>query len=498
MNITLNRNNTTPLYLQLKNSIRSMILSEELPENFKLPSERNLAAKLSVHRNTVVKAYEALIAEGLIYSSRKKPCGYFVGHNFSKSEIISDPQKVMTFSSLDKNLNYHFINMQNRFEELYHSSYDTEQISFAGVLTDRTALPVEYLKHMLQEIIDGDDLEPFWFCDPQGTKRLRMAISEMLFGRNIYTSPRNIQIVSETYEAISNIAFMYLNPGDYVIIEAPACPAIANIFLHVGAKLLSVPIEPDGIRMDILEHFVQQYNPKLIYTMPNYQNPSTCTMTLEMRKRLLVCALSYNIPILEDDSQYDFYYGDNRLPSLYSMDQSDSVIYLDTAGLSFYPGSRLGFIVAPDNVINTYRHIVNKDQMFLNSMSQYLWADFFQKGYYKKHVRFLTDFYIKKRELMCQCLSKIQGLSFLKPEGGMVIWARMPENTNDLQIVSLCKKMGLLLMPGSLFFPEGNKGDNYLRISFSSASDEQILRGTEILQKALSVCQSGNQDPKKL
>jgi len=225
MNITLNRNNTTPLYLQLKNSIRSMILSEELPENFKLPSERNLAAKLSVHRNTVVKAYEALIAEGLIYSSRKKPCGYFVGHNFSKSEIISDPQKVMTFSSLDKNLNYHFINMQNRFEELYHSSYDTEQISFAGVLTDRTALPVEYLKHMLQEIIDGDDLEPFWFCDPQGTKRLRMAISEMLFGRNIYTSPRNIQIVSETYEAISNIAFMYLNPGDYVIIEAPALPS---------------------------------------------------------------------------------------------------------------------------------------------------------------------------------------------------------------------------------------------------------------------------------
>lgn len=376
--------------------------------------------------------------------------------------------------------------MQNQFEELYHSSYNTDSIPFAGVLISPSALPSQPLRESLKEIINADSSEPFWFCNHQGLPRLREALSEMLFDRNIYAKPRNIQIVSETYEAISNLAFMYLKPGDYVIIEEPACPAIANIFLHVGARLLSVPIEEDGLRINMLEHFIQQYRPKLIYTMPNYQNPSTRTMALETRSRLLDCALSHNIPIIEDDSQYDFYYGTSRLPSLYSMDQSGSVIYLDTGNLSFYPGARLAFLVAPDNVIHTYRHIVNKDQMFLNSLGQYLWARFFEKGDYQNHTAFLKKFYTEKRKLMCQNLRNIPQLSFQEPEGGLVVWTKLPCHMNDQRVAALCKKRGLLLMPGSIFFPQGNSGDNFLRISFSSATDRQIKEGTQILKDVLA------------
>nr|WP_330392370.1 PLP-dependent aminotransferase family protein [Hespellia stercorisuis] len=382
--------------------------------------------------------------------------------------------------------------MQKRFEKLYHASYDTEKIPFAAVLTNRKALPVKCLKELMQEIVDGDDIEPFWCCDPQGTERLRNCLVEMLFSRHIYVKAYNIQIVSETYEAISNIAFMYLNKGDYVIIEEPACPAIANIFLHVGAKLLSVPIEDNGIRMDILEGYVLQYKPKLIYTMPNYQNPSTHTMEMDNRKRLLKCAGAYNIPIIEDDSQYDYCYSETRFPSLYSLDTSDSVIYLDTAGLSIYPGIRLAYILAPDNVLKTYRSIVNKDQLFLNSMGQYLWMRFLEKGFYETHFKFLKEFYNRKREIMCTELSKIPEISFLKPDGGLVIWVKMERNINDFQVAALCEKMGVLLMPGSIFFPEGNKGENYLRISFSSATDEQIIKGAEVLQKAILICMQDN------
>lgn len=492
MDIQLNHSSSTPLYMQLKLSIRDKILSGELPEQFKLPSERQMAGHLHVHRNTVVKAYDALVAEGLVVSSHQKPCGYFVGRASDEPEPKQEERKYPLFSSADKNFNYHFINMQNRFDELYHSSYDTFEIPFAGVLINRQVLPIPYLKQIMQEIIDGNDLEPFWFCDAQGMERLRKRLSELLFARNIYIKPRNIQVTGETYEAISNIAFMYLDKGDYVILEEPAPPAITNIFLHVGARLLSVPIADEGLRMDILEQYVCRYKPKLIYTMPNYQNPSSVTMDLDRRKRLLACALPYNIPIIEDDSQYEYYYGDTRLPSLYSMDQSDSVIYLDTAGLSFYPGARLGYIVAPDNVIKTYRRIVNKDQLFLNSMGQYLWAGFLEKGYYENHARLLKDFYRKKRDLMCKGLAEIPELSFHIPDGGLVVWVRMEASLNDWQISSLCEKMGLLLMPGRLFFPDGSKGENHLRISFSSASDEQIIQGIELLKKAIAVCRSGS------
>lgn len=490
MDIQLNHNSSTPLYIQLKLTIRDKILSGELPESFKLPSGRHLAQRLNIHRNTVVKAYEALISEGLVISSRKKPSGYFVV-NPSKEQDIEDI-KSLSFSSADKNFNYNFINSQNRFEEIYHSSYSTSGISFAGVLSNRDALPMEYLKELMQEVVDGDSLEPFWFCDAQGMERLRNNLAEMLFTRNIYVRSRNIQIIGETYEAINNIAFMYLKKGDYVIVEEPTMPAITNIFIHVGAKVLFVPNDKDGIRMDILEAYVERYKPKLIYTMPNYQNPSTVTMDVEKRKRLLACAKAYSIPIIEDDSQYEYYYNNKRHPSLFFMDQSNSVIYLDTAGLSFYPGVRLGYMVAPDSVIKTYQHIVNKDCLFMNSMGQYLWAKFFEKGYYENHASFLKEFYKKKRDLMCSCLEEIPEFSFSVPEGGLCVWVKIEDDFNDLQLSLLCEKMGLLIMPGRYFYPEGNKGENYLRLSFSSSSDKEIVDGVKILKKAVEVCKLKN------
>ena len=209
-------------------------------------------------------------------------------------------------------------------------------------------------------------------------------------------------------------------------------------------------------------------------------------MSLEKRKQLLQCAVSHNIPIVEDDSLYDFNYSGVTLPSLYSMDRTSSVIYMDSFNLSFFPGARIGYIVAPDNVIKTYRRIINKDQLFLSSMSQDMWARFFEKGYYEKHRQFLTDFYRKKRDLMCSCLSRIPGLSFTVPEGGLFIWTRLPEHTNDRQVAAAAERAGLLLMPGNTFFAEGSRGESYLRISYSSATDEEIMEGVRRLAEILA------------
>ena len=141
----------------------------------------------------------------------------------------------------------------------------------------------------------------------------------------------------------------------------------------------------------------------------------------------------------------------------------------------------MGYIVAPDNVIKTYRRIINKDQLFLNSLSQYMWARFFEKGYYDRHREFLADFYRHKRDLMCEALSGIPGLSFSVPMGGLVIWVRLPEHLNDRQITAAAERKGVLLMPGNTFFTEGSKGEAYLRISFSSVRDEEITEGVRRL-----------------
>ena len=185
---------------------------------------------------------------------------------------------------------------------------------------------------------------------------------------------------------------------------------------------------------------------------------------------------------------FDFNYSGITLPSLYSMDRTNSVIYIDSFNLSFFPGARVGYIVAPDNVIKTYRRIVNKDQMFLNSLSQYMWARFFEKGYYEKHRHFLIDFYRKKRDLMCSALSCIPGLSFSVPDGGLVIWIRLPEYTNDRQIAAAAERTGLLLMPGNTFFAEGSHGESYIRVSYSSVTDEEITEGCRRMAEVLNSC----------
>lgn len=488
MDIQLKRGSTTPLYKQLRNNIRDQILSGQLADGFKLPSERQLVEKLQVHRNTVKKAYEMLIHEGLVYASVKAPRGYFVRNSLAEAKPDNTPEPKRPFSSLDKNFNYHFLGLQNTFQRLYNSSYLSDDIPFAGVLANREALPLDYIHEILAEIIDEGTAEPFWFCDPQGTERLRSCLADMLFERNIYVQPQNIQVISETYEALSNIAFMYLKEGDFAVVEEPALPAIVNILLHTGAHVLFVPTEADGVQIQVLENLVERFRPKLIYTMSNFHNPSTSVMSLEKRRRLLKCALAHNIPVVEDDSMYDFNYSGRRLPSLYALDRTNSVIYMDSFNLSFFPGARVGYIVAPDNVIKTYRRIINKDQLFLNSMSQYMWARFFEKGYYEKHREFLAEFYRRKRDLMCEALSRIPGLSFSVPEGGLVVWVRLPEHLNDRQITAAAERKGLLLMPGNTFFAEGGKGEAYLRLSFSSATDQQITEGAARLRELVEHC----------
>lgn len=495
MEIQVNRSSTTPLYQQLRNQIRDQILSGQLADGFKLPSERQLVERLTIHRNTVKKAYELLIQEGLVHASLHAPRGYFVRSEHRSSRQAEAAQKSAKerepkkyFSSLDKNFNYRFLGMQNTFQRLYKSSYLSDEIPFAGVLANRETLPFEGMREILNEIALGDSLEPYWFCDPQGTERFREALADMLFYRNIYVRPQNIQVISETYEAISNIAFMYLKEGDYALVEEPTLPAVINIFLHAGAKVLYVPVESDGMRLDILENLVERHHPKLIYTMPNFHNPSAAVMSLEKRKALVHCAVSHNIPLVEDDSLRDFNYGTVLPPTLFSLDPSGSVIYIDSFNLSFFPGARIGYMVAPDNVIRTYSRIINKDQLFLGSMSQYMWARFYEKGYYEAQRRFLADFYGQKRDRMRAALEKIEGLSFSVPQGGLVYWVRLPKKCNDRQVASAAERRGLLLMPGNTFFAEGSRGESYLRLSFSSATDAQIDEGCALLGEIIRQC----------
>lgn len=487
MNIQINKNSLTPIYKQIKNIIKEKIVTGELAPGFRLPSERKLSQTLQIHRNTVVKAYEELIEDGLIFPSRKKPMGYFVGSENDQEEIINQLTQ-NGYSPLNRVVKPDFLHSYNQFNKIYIDSYKEKQINMAGMLLNDEVTPVSSIKKIMEEIRKDDSLLPFSYCEPQGAYALRKSIVNMLDKRNISVMPQNIQILSETYQAINLIVETYMKKGEVVLVEEPISADITGVFTNAGAKVVTVPRTRDGIDIPLLEKVILRHHPKLIYTMPDGQNPTGSVLSLENRKALIACANKYSIPILEEGYLAEFNYDDKRIPSLFALDYSNSVIYLDTSQLSFYLGARIAYMAAPENVIESCRQIVEKDQFFINTLSQYMWSRYIDEGYYDKQLAFLKDYYRKKRDLLCGELSKISEISFEKPETGLLVWCRLPNNIDENQLFYRAKKQGLLFMPGYLFFPYGNQGETHLRLSFSGISDEEIVDGVKILKQVIDSC----------
>ena len=472
MNIRINRSSQTPIYLQIKCAIQNLILSGELSPGYKMPAERKLAGELDIHRNTVIKAYGELVDEGYLIVSSKRPKGYFV------KEIADDGVPFKRFFPLEKMIRYHFTDKEKLFLDIFSRSEREECISMGGIIMDDAAYPREGVEKILQNM----SREP-----RNEAERMKKNICSVLFQENMYVSPKNIQLVAETNQALSHIMTLYLEEGDYVIAEEPVVPDNASIFRNKGINLVTVPMEPDGMDLAKLETAIRKYAPKFIYTMPNDHNPTGIVMSLEKRKKLLELAGRYCIPIIEEDSQRDFRYEGNRLPSLYAQDRYRSVIYIDSFTLTFPYGIKTGYIVGPTDLIETLERLIVVDETFVSSLGQYILNEYIERGYYQTHIGHLVKHYAHKRDLLCRCLDGIadKGITYTKPRGGLLLWCDLEERINERRLYHEAESRGLLIMPGFLFYPKGYEGGGHVRLCFSNISDADIERGVQILSEAL-------------
>lgn len=474
MNIKLNRSSQTPLYLQIKCAVQNLILSGEIGQGYKMPAERKLAEELRVHRNTVVKAYGELVDEGYLIASSKRPRGYFV------EKIAGEQFSFNRFFPLEKMIRYHFNEKEKLFLDIFCRSDQRDLISMGGMIMDEKAYPTEGIKEIVSEMVRS----------PRGeAERLKRNICSVLFQENMYVSPKNIQLVSETNQALNHIMTLYLKEGDCVIAEEPVVPDNASIFRNKGIRLVTVPMEPDGMDLDRLEAAIRRYAPKFIYTMPNYHNPTGILMSQEKRRRLLELAGKYCVPIIEEDSQRDFRYEGGRLPSLYAQDRYRSVIYIDSFTLTFPYDIKTGYIVGPTDLIETLGRMIMVDETSVSSLGQYILNEYIERGYFRQHVTRLAEHYAHKRDLLCRCLDGIadKGIRYTRPKGGLLLWCDLAEGINERRLYQEAEKLGLLIIPGFLFYPNGYEGAGHVRLCFSNISDEDIVRGVEILGRALTL-----------
>ena len=483
MKLKLDKNSSIPVYRQIAGEIEKKILQEELPAGYKLPSERRLAEEAGVHRNTIIKAYDVLIAKELCVVSREKPKGYF----------IKVPQESQDFSKrffpLEKAFRYEFRKPEKRFNDIYWKSEPDKLIPFGGLIMDRQLNPVKGMEHVVSRIFDSSKVastKEFL----QETERLRENIRKLLTNQNIYVNTKNIQIFAESNQTITYLMMLYLREGDCIVAEGPMVPDDYSIFYNRGIEVITIAMDEDGMKMDLLEEALRERKPKFIYTQPNYHNPTGITMSLAKRQTLLRLANTYNVPIIEEDYQKDFVYREHRLPSLYALDANKMVIYVDSFTLTFPYMMKIGYAVGPPDLIYMIGYALSVDETTIGGIGQYFLNEYIESGEYEKHIRMVQQIYGRRLELLCSELDKIadKGISYQKPEGGLLLWCTLADYINERELFKAAEEKGVLITPGWVFYDNSRSRKGHIRLCFSNVADEQIKRGIALLGQALDEC----------
>jgi 2-aminoadipate transaminase len=320
----------------------------------------------------------------------------------------------------------------------------------------------------------------------EGHPPLRESLSTWLAARGIRTTPEEIVLLSGSQQGLHLTARLFLHPGDSVIVEEPTYFGAIEAFRRTGARMIPIPVDADGMRVDMLEAILERHRPKLIYTIPTFQNPSGREMSLERRHRLLALAGSRGIPILEEDPYSELRYEGTPLPSLKSLDTMGIVLFLSTASKILFPGLRLGWLVAPRPVVNQFVLIKQSEDLHTNTMGQYVLDHFLRSGILDAHVRTLVRHYRQQHGAMESALAgdPLEGLTFQSPRGGFYFWCRLPTGVNRTKLLARATEERIAFLPGHPCFVE-EPGDQYMRLSFSAAQPSEIAEGVRRLKQAI-------------
>ncbi len=376
--------------------------------------------------------------------------------------------------------------------KLFDLLKDPEIISLAGGLPS----PDMFLKHEMR-LVSGRILEEnlekvMQYTAIKGEQVLLDAIVQFLARDNIQVTHDNIVVTSSGQHGLDLIGRLFLNPGDVVILDRPTFAGAIVAFQMQRPEFVGVDIEDDGSNVDGFRTRIEALEkegrkPKFIYVVPDFQNPSGITMSLEKRNALLDLSRDHNIPILEDSPYRDFRYYGETIPSLYSLDQErggGNVIGLYTFSKLFCPGLRIGFNIGPSEVIDRMTNIKEGNVLNTPKYNQDMCAAFLTEMGMEEHILKCRKYYREKLEVflstMDECFPPELGVTWTKPDGGLFLWVTLPEEIDTHKLFYDAIKYKVAFVPGDVFFGE-NPSVNMMRINFSFATKEQLAAAVKRL-----------------
>ena len=370
--------------------------------------------------------------------------------------------------------------------EILKFTADPEVISFAAGNPAPEAFPVETIRKISDDIFAEEPINALQYSVTEGYMPLRKWLENDLRSKNMFAENDMVVITDGAQQAIETTAKILCNEGDVILCEDPSFIGSLNAFRSYGVKLVGLPTDSDGILPDEMENVLKTYNTvKFLYTIPNFQNPTGNTTSLERRKQILALAEKYGIYILEDNPYGDLRFAGEPVPSYKSLDTKGNVLYAGTFSKTLAPGLRVGYLCGERDILQKAVVGLQTSTVHANIWAQMLTYRFVTTVDFGEHLARLQDIYRKKYTRMANALkaNMPECVTYSQPQGGLFIWATIPDKYDMNAFCTEAVHQKVAVVPGNAFLSDENAVSHSFRLNFSTPTDEQIDRGTEILGK---------------
>ena len=365
---------------------------------------------------------------------------------------------------------------------------DPKIISFAGGLPAPELFPVKEMQAAVDQVFTKEGQEAMQYGAAKGVTALRELILEHVKEKEGVTGQLdNVMVTTGSEQVLDLVGKAFVDPGDTVLVEQPTYLCALDVFKSYGAKFVGVDMDEQGMKMDSLEEALQAHpETKLVYTVPNFQNPTGRTMAVERRQKLAELAEKYDVYVLEDNPYGEIRFAGHHVPAVKSFDKSGHVFYMSTFSKTLAPGFRLGWVVADQDVVNKLTVLKQSADLHTDNLAQYAVVEFLKHNDLDAHVKEISALYGKRKQLIADGIKQYfpAGVKYTDPEGGMFLWVEVPGVDDTVELFKECLNHNVAFVPGDPFFA-GQPQPGAFRLNYSNAQEDQIKVGMKQLGEAL-------------
>jgi 2-aminoadipate transaminase len=358
-----------------------------------------------------------------------------------------------------------------------------EVISLAGGLPDTSSFPPDTFAAVTQRIATESCAKALQYGPTDGLEGTKRCIAEVMAAEGMHADPEDLVVTTGGQQVIDLVARALVDPGDVVLAEGPTYPGAVPVFNSYQADVVQIEMDAEGMRVDLLEEVLDQLErdgrtPKFVYTVPTFQNPAGVTLSLARRRRLVELVHERELLVLEDNPYGLLRYEGAPNPPLYALDRGVYVMYLGTFSKILSPGIRLGWVAAPQPVLEKINLGKQAADLCTSTLSQLMVEAYFEQGSWRDYVDSVTEIYRSRRDTMLDALAEHfpPQAEWTRPAGGLFLWATLPDFIDTTDLLARALRENVAFVPGSGAFLDG-RGHNSMRLNFSGSTEDAIREG---------------------